>query len=63
MNIVLSVHQILQATDSNVFAVETRGGREVKTRQCPHLATSLRGPVFFYNDAEKNFLDYVKGCK
>ena len=26
INIVLSVHQILQATDSNVFAVETRGG-------------------------------------
>ena len=63
MNMVLSVHQILQATDSNVFAVETRGGKEVKTRQCPHLTTSLRGPVFFYNDAEKNFLDYVKGCK
>lgn len=57
MNMVLSVHQELQAADKNLF----RLGSKV-TRQCPHMTLSLRGPVFFYDDAEALFKEYMKKC-
>ena len=57
MNIVLSVHQTLQATDKNLFHLGSK-----TTRQCPHMTLSLRGPVFFYDDAEALFKEYMKKC-
>ena len=57
MAMVLSVHQSLQATGKNVFHVGSH-----TTRQCPHMTVSLRGPVFFYDEAETLFKDYIKKC-
>ena len=55
VHIMLSVHQTLQGTEKNLFCLD-----EGDTRQCPHLMTSLRGPVFFFDEAEKKFRDYVE---
>ena len=57
MTMVLSVHQNLQATDKNLFHVGAH-----TTRQCPHMTVSLRGHVFFYDEAEDLFKDYMKKC-
>lgn len=56
-NIVLYVHQSLQANEKYIFTVK---GQTV--RMCPHLTTSLRGPVFFYDEAEKLFKSYMHDC-
>ena len=57
VSILLSVHHMLQAHDKNLFELGS-----MTVRQCPHLTTSLRGPVFFYDEAETLFKDYVKIC-
>lgn len=57
MSMVLTVHQSLQASDKNLFRLGSR-----VTRQCPHMTASLRGPVFFYDDAENFFKEYMKKC-
>ena len=56
-NIILSVHQTLEATDKNLFQLGS-----TTTRQCPHLTTSLRGPIFFFDEAEALFRDHMKRC-
>ena len=57
MTMVLTVHQSLQASDKNLFKLGS-----ITTRQCPHMTASLRGPVFFYDDAENFFKDYMRKC-
>ena len=60
-SIILTVHQTLQAL-MEPFEVELRDGTIVKTRQCPHLSSSLRGAVFFYSDAEQLYKKHVTTC-
>ena len=61
MTMVLSVHQILQATGNNIFSVQVKE-KFVQTRQCPHLTTSIRGPIFFFDEAESLFRGYMMKC-
>ena len=56
-NIILSIHQTLQTTDDHLLQLGS-----TTTRQCPHLTTSLRGPVFFFDEAESLFREHVKRC-
>ena len=56
-NIVFRVHQNLQASKDGLLPC---GGE--KTRQCPQLITSLRGPFFFRTEAEKHFKEYIEKC-
>ena len=60
MSIVLSVHQMIQAL-MDPIELHTSGGK-VTTRQCPHLLTSLRGPVFFYSQASTLHEKHIKEC-
>lgn len=57
MNMVLTVHQMLQAAERHLFHLGSK-----TTRQCPHMTVSLRGPVFFNDEAENLFKEYMKKC-
>ena len=56
-NIVFTVHQTLQASKDGLLPYD-----DEKTRQCPQLITSLRGPFFFRKEAETLFKEYIKKC-
>ena len=57
LNMILPVHQMLQAAEKCLFPLGSR-----TARQCPQMTVSLRGPVFFYNEAENLFKEYMKKC-
>jgi hypothetical protein len=57
MSTVLFVHQRLQASDEMLFHLSSGA-----VRQCPHMTVSLRGPFFFFDEAEKLFRDHMNKC-
>ena len=50
MNIILFVHQQLDRKAKYLLEYEGQ-----TTRLCPHVSTSLRGPVFFFDSAKERF--------
>ena len=61
MTMVHRVHQQLQASPDCVFSVKTKTS-EREVRECPHVMESLRGPVFFFDDAEEIYKKHIEEC-
>ena len=56
MNMVLHVHKKLQGSKEYIINTEDPITKQrITTRQCPHVSTSLRGPVFFFDSAKERF--------
>lgn len=62
MTMVHHVHQELQASPDCVFKVKISDTPVREVRECPHVTESLRGPVFFFDDAEEIYKKHIEEC-
>ena len=56
--ILTKVHNRHGTDDDSLYTVPD-GGLQCEVRQCPEMAHTLRGPVFFCNEAECNYKKYI----